>query len=154
MHRLQLLSGIVGILLLGQPVARAGELPKQIASAACRTAPEVDGVIGDEEWKDAPPVEFSWKMVRRDKPTTTRACQLRVMNSANGLYVALRVPDSTVNSSLSPFNVDWRWWPSHERRNFATEMIASWWCPACSSTSTLRNRVRTRTTSNRMVVGS
>ena len=106
MYRSRLLVGILGLLLLGLPVGRAGELPKQITSSVCRTAPEIDGVIGDEEWKDAPPVEFSWKMVRRDQPTTTRECQLRVMNSANGLYIALRVPDSTVNTSLSPFNVD------------------------------------------------
>ena len=106
MRRTQLLAGTLVLLLHGQILARAGELPKEIASSVCRTAPEIDGVIGDEEWKDAPPVEFSWKMVQRDKPTTMRECQLRVMNSANGLYLALRVPDSTINSSLSPFNVD------------------------------------------------
>ncbi len=106
MYCSRLLVGTLGLLLLVLPVGRADELPKQIASSACRTAPEIDGVIGDEEWKDAPPVEFAWKMVQRDQPTTTRECQLRVMNSANGLYVALQVPDSTVNASLSPLNVD------------------------------------------------
>ncbi|MHB8970096.1 MAG: alpha/beta hydrolase family protein [Pirellulaceae bacterium] len=106
MHASRLLIGIIGLLLSGQLVGRAGELPQQIKSSVCRTVPEIDGVIGDDEWKDVPPIEFAWSMVQRDKPTTIRECQLRVMNSANGLYIALRVPDATVNNSLSPLNVD------------------------------------------------
>ena len=38
--------------------------------------------------------------------TETRPCELRVMNSANALYVALKVPDQTVDNSLSPLMLD------------------------------------------------
>ena len=46
-------------------------------------------------------------MVRIDPPASeTRSCELRVMNSANALYVALRVPDETIDNSLSPLLLD------------------------------------------------
>ena len=46
-------------------------------------------------------------MVRVDPTSTeTRACELRVMNSANALYVALRIPDATVDEKLSPMVLD------------------------------------------------
>ena len=46
-------------------------------------------------------------MVRIDPPATeSRSCELRVMNSANALYVALRVPDETVDNTLSPLKLD------------------------------------------------
>src|SRR5262249_44877090 len=74
--------------------AGAAELPKAIDSAPCAVAPTIDGVIGADEWKGATAVKFDLKMVRLKPPgTTTWACELRVMNSANALYVALRVPD-------------------------------------------------------------
>ena len=106
MRVLQLFLGFVAALVLGH-CARADELPKRIQSNVCRIAPAIDGVIGDDEWQAAPPVEFEMKMVQLNSlDTATRVCQLRVMNSANGLYLALRVPDPTVNSSLAPLNTD------------------------------------------------
>lgn len=35
-----------------------------------------------------------------------RVCELHVMNSANGLYVALRVPNSASHKSLNPLEID------------------------------------------------
>ncbi|MBC8117804.1 MAG: acetylxylan esterase, partial [Candidatus Saccharimonas sp.] len=66
-----------------------------------------DGKIGDEEWKEAKVVEFDLPVLQmKTQKLAQRACQLRVMNSANGLYVALRVPDETVNGSLNPLDFD------------------------------------------------
>ena len=78
-----------------------------IQSQACAKAPDIDGVIGDDEWLAAPPIEFEMKMVQLDvSAVAMRSCQLRVMNSANGLYLALRVPDPTSDNRLSPLNMD------------------------------------------------
>ena len=58
----------VGVLALcrGATVesGRAAELPEQIESQPCATAPDIDGVIGDDEWQSAPPIEFEMKMVQ------------------------------------------------------------------------------------------
>src|SRR5207249_2808118 len=94
-------------LAVGHLPGRAGELPATIKASPCRTAPTIDGILDEKEWKDAPVIEFDLKMVRLNPPgTSSRVCELRVMNSANALYVALRVPDDTVNSSLAPLDVD------------------------------------------------
>jgi hypothetical protein len=85
----------------------AAELPKTIESAPCRSAPTIDGVIGADEWREAPAHTFDLNMIRIDPPATEkRPCELRVMNSANALYVALKVPDQTVDDSLLPLMLD------------------------------------------------
>ncbi len=38
--------------------------------------------------------------------TEKRPCELRVMNSANALYVSLKVPDQTIDNSLAPLMLD------------------------------------------------
>jgi hypothetical protein len=107
MRILQLLPGIVILLALAHAAARAADLPGQVQSNVCRAAPEIDGVIGDDEWREAPPMEFAMKMVQvNSAELATRVCQLRVMNSANGLYLALQAPDPTDNDSLNPVNLD------------------------------------------------
>ncbi|MGQ0633539.1 MAG: hypothetical protein ACT4QC_02920 [Planctomycetaceae bacterium] len=86
--------------------AFAAELPARVKSVPCAKAPKIDGKI-DDDWKDAAPVDFDMTFV---KPTTqtfsTKRCQLRVMNSANGLYIALRVPDEKDNRSFDPVEFD------------------------------------------------
>lgn len=85
----------------------AAELPVSVASTACKKAPDIDGRIGAEEWKEVPVIEFDLTVLHiKEKRLAKRSCQLRIMNSSNGLYVALRVPDSTLNKSLSPLNFD------------------------------------------------
>lgn len=89
----------------------AAELPREVQSAACRAVPEIDGVVAPEEWQDATALPFAWslfdkEMLAKGTVAAPRECQLRVMNSANALYIALVVPDTTVNKSLSPVNVD------------------------------------------------
>ena len=87
--------------------ALAGDIPKNLESAACKAAPTIDGVIQAAEWHQAPVHAFELTMVRIDPPATElRTCELRVMNSANALYVALRVPDETVDNTLSPLKLD------------------------------------------------
>ena len=82
-------------------------LPKTLDSAPCRSAPTIDGVIDAQEWRDAPVHAFAMSMIRIDPPATeTRPCELRVMNSAGALYVALTVPDQTMDSSLAPLMLD------------------------------------------------
>ena len=73
----------------------------------CGTAPSIDGKIGEDEWKEAKAVEFDLSVLQmKTQKLSQRPCQLRAMNSANGLYVALRVPDETVNGSLNPLDFD------------------------------------------------
>jgi hypothetical protein len=101
--------GLVGgaALLALSSAVFAAELPKNIVSAPCRTPPTIDGVIGEEEWKDAQAIEFEMAFVQLKPPANSkRDCQWRAMNSANGLYFALRVPDEAVNKSLAPLNFD------------------------------------------------
>ncbi len=99
--------GVLAVLVLGCQVGLASELPGKIQSAACSAPPTIDGVVQEAEWKDAPAIDFSMKMVQRDvSAVTPRRCQLRVMNSANALYLAVQVPDETVNDSLTPMNID------------------------------------------------
>ena len=107
MRVIRLCFALVAALWIQPHVGKADELPEQIQSHVCQTAPVIDGVIGDDEWQAAPPIEFEMKLVQLNSPTVnTRSCQLRVMNSANGLYLALRVPDTTVDNSLSPLRTD------------------------------------------------
>ena len=81
----------------------AAELPKVIAAAACLKPPTIDGVLGDDEWKDAQTIEFDMAVLNvKTQKLGKRDCTLRLMNSANGLYVALTVPDETANKTLSP----------------------------------------------------
>lgn len=98
---------IAFMLPLLAPTADGSVLPKTIRSAACRVAPTIDGVADEAEWNAASPIAFELKMFRLNPlGASTRDCQLRVMNSANALYVALRMPDSTLNNSLSPLVID------------------------------------------------
>jgi hypothetical protein len=96
------------LLLLALPVvARADALPKAIPSAPCTTPPAVDGVIDADEWKEAKHFAFDLQMQSIDPPgKATRPCELWVMNSANALYLAVKVPDETVNASLNPLDFD------------------------------------------------
>ncbi|MGQ0637707.1 MAG: hypothetical protein ACT4QC_24280 [Planctomycetaceae bacterium] len=85
----------------------AAELPTVIKSAPCTKPPTIDGKLGEGEWKEATPVEFELSFLKiATQSVSKRACQLRVMNSANGLYVALRVPDEAENRSFEPLDCD------------------------------------------------
>ncbi|HBI46156.1 MAG TPA: hypothetical protein DDY78_25380 [Planctomycetales bacterium] len=90
------------------PTSLAADLPKTIESAACNKAPTIDGVLGEEEWNEAATIKFDMPMIQV-KPAAVkekRACELRVMNSANALYIALRVPNAAVHKSLEPLELD------------------------------------------------
>lgn len=101
MHRLLLLLALL------PAVAHAQALPKAIASAPCTTPPTIDGVIDADEWKEAKHLAFDLEMQSVNPPgKSTRPCELWVMNSANALYVAFKVPDETVNASLNPLDCD------------------------------------------------
>lgn len=97
----------VAIHVVTQSQAHAAELPKLIPVTACQKAPTIDGVIGEDEWKGAESIEFDLAILQvKTQAISKRKTRLRVMNSANGLYVALTVPDETVNKTLSPLNID------------------------------------------------
>jgi len=98
---------VVAALWIQPRAGAAGALPRQIESQVCRAAPVIDGVIGEAEWQAAPPVEFEMQLVQlSSQAVDVRVCTIRVMNSANGLYVALCVPDTTADHSLSPLKTD------------------------------------------------
>jgi hypothetical protein len=96
------------LLLLAHLASCSGaELPNTIDLAPCQSAPTIDGAIGTDEWRAAPVLAVQLFMIRIDPPANeTRPCKLRVINSANALYVALKVPDQTVDNSLSPLMLD------------------------------------------------
>jgi hypothetical protein len=87
---------------------RAAELPKEVKSAPCAKPPTIDGVLKLGEWEGAEVYRFEMAMLRvmPAGKAEARKCTLRLMNSANGLYVALEVPDATLNDSLSPLDMD------------------------------------------------
>ncbi|HVC95877.1 MAG TPA: sugar-binding protein, partial [Pirellulales bacterium] len=94
-------------LVINSNMVLAGNLPKTVTSSPCRAAPAIDGRIGNEEWNDAKPIQFELPVLKvKTQAIAPRACRLWVMNSANGLYVALSVPDETLNKSLTPLDFD------------------------------------------------
>jgi acetyl esterase/lipase len=106
------LAVAVGLVVCLAPIllapALAADLPKTIASAPCTKAPTIDGVLDEDEWQEALTIKFELPMVQL-KPFAVkekRACELRVMNSMNALYVVLRVPNSASHTSLAPFELD------------------------------------------------
>jgi hypothetical protein len=102
-----LLHCLLALLVVTTGSADDRTLPAQLDSAASPRPPQIDGRIDQEEWAAATPHTVDVVFIRLDPPVTEkRACELRVMNSANALYVALTVPDETVDDSLSPFRLD------------------------------------------------
>lgn len=94
-------------LLLGLLLSQDPELPKTIPSASCTGAPVIDGIIHEQEWKDAKAIKFTMKFIGLNPASnSTRACVARFMNSANALYIALQVPDETLSKSLDPLELD------------------------------------------------
>src|SRR5689334_23641540 len=94
-------------LFLSLLLAQDPELPKTVTAASCTAAPVIDGTVGDEEWKDAKPIKFTMKFLGINPASnSTRPCVARFMNSANALYIALQVPDETLNKSLNPIELD------------------------------------------------
>ncbi len=86
----------------------AADAPKTIASAPCAKPPTIDGILGDGEWKEATTIIFDMPMVQLQPLAVkeTRSGELRVMNTVNALYVALRVPDPVEHKSFDPVEID------------------------------------------------
>jgi len=104
MQRLR--SSLACVLLLSGSLG-AAEFPAQVDSAPCDKSPKIDGVIDADEWKTTKAIEFDMVFTSLNPPKTlARKCQFRVMNSGNGLYAALRVPDETRQQSLNPLEID------------------------------------------------
>ena len=103
---LQAVAIVLGLMVVFPGCSRAAP-PTNFDSSPCQTPPTIDGVIGADEWRDAPVHAFELNMIRLDpRATEKRPCELRVMNSANALYVALQVPDETIDNSLAPLMLD------------------------------------------------
>ncbi|MEW5978769.1 MAG: alpha-amylase family glycosyl hydrolase [Acidobacteriota bacterium] len=106
-----LLIGIVLSLYLMTSFLRAfvaGDPPKVIDSAPCLNPPTIDGVLGEGEWAEATTVKFDMSMIQLQPLAVKedRSGELRVMNTANALYVVLRVPDPVEHKSLDPVETD------------------------------------------------
>jgi hypothetical protein len=88
-------------------LALADPLPKAIKSSPCKSPPVIDGTIGVDEWKDAKAIAFDLELIGINPAAkASRSCELRVMNSANALYIALKVPAETVHGSINPIDID------------------------------------------------
>lgn len=86
----------------------AADLPKTIESGPCTKAPTIDGVLGEGEWKEATTHKFEMPMIQL-KPFAVkekRTCELQVMNSANALYISLRMPTTASHASVAPVDLD------------------------------------------------
>lgn len=102
-------AGIQG--LMGEtlsPRASAAEPPQAVVSSDCTAPPIIDGVLGAGEWSQATHLAFDLTMhqLKPFAPADRRPCELHVMNSANTLYLALRLPAAVAHKSLSPLDVD------------------------------------------------
>ncbi|TWU62601.1 hypothetical protein V7x_43360 [Crateriforma conspicua] len=88
--------------------AHAGDLPQQIKASPCTHSPAIDGVMCDGEWNEAALFSFDLQMksLKSSGAQASRSSELRVMNSANALYVSLRLPDATINKSINPLKLD------------------------------------------------
>jgi hypothetical protein len=96
----------VGLMIFFPGCSRAAP-PRPFASAPCQAPPTIDGVISADEWRNAPAQSIELGMIRIEPfATEKRSCELRVMNSANALYVSLKVPDQTIDNSLAPLMLD------------------------------------------------
>jgi hypothetical protein len=98
---------IVACVMVSRPALAADALPKVVDASPCKAPPTIDGELGPNEWRDARGLPFVMRMVGVNPAATEeRDSELWVMNSANALYVALRVPDKEMNRSLSPLDID------------------------------------------------
>ena len=98
---------VCGLLFLQGGFAAGADLPPLVEAAPCVKPPQIDGTMDPEEWGKATAFECAVPFVRIDPALNEkRTCRLWVMNSANALYVALQVPDTTVDQSLNPFRLD------------------------------------------------
>jgi hypothetical protein len=99
--------GLVLGLVVFFPGCSQAAPPKPFASAPCQSPPTIDGAVGADEWRDAAVRAVELSMIRIEPfATEKRPCELRVMNSANALYVSLKVPDQTIDNSLAPLMLD------------------------------------------------
>ncbi len=107
MVRFSLFFGLAVSSILPQCPAQDRTPPKSLDSSPCLTPPQIDGKISEGEWKDAKVYTWDIPFLRIDPAmTATRAVEVRVMNSAKALYVALTAPDDTIDESLSPIQLD------------------------------------------------
>lgn len=106
------LSGTLGAaFLLILALGGAGDLfarqEASIQSGAAEKAPVIDGKIESEEWASSTQQKISLKVIfLEQKKEDTRSATLNWMNSANGLYVALKIEDKTEQESLNPILMD------------------------------------------------
>jgi hypothetical protein len=106
MNRLNHVFALI-VALVVDNVATAEPLPKSVVSSPCKSPPAIDGAIDADEWRDAKAIDFDMEMLGINPPVkANRSCSLRVMNSANAIYFAFRIPDTVQNASLNPLDFD------------------------------------------------
>ena len=99
------LTAALGLALWG--CARAQTPPAEFRAAPCKVAPQVDGMEGAGEWSAAPAIPVTLQMRSgKGAPRPERKGELRFMNSAGNLYVALRLPDAARDMSTAPLVAD------------------------------------------------
>lgn len=85
------MAGALSASLLA-PFAQAQERPKAAAVVA-RTAPVVDGVIDDEAWREAPPIDGFVERSPKLRATPPVGTEFRVVMDAEAIYFAIRCHD-------------------------------------------------------------
>jgi hypothetical protein len=111
------LSALVAfvVLFVGvRPVTAAASRGPQLVDSGFRAAavraddpPDIDGVLGPEEWKDAPVISgFIQYQPSRGRPSP-HATEVRVLHDATSLYVAVRAwDDEPVTAQLTRRDAD------------------------------------------------
>lgn len=82
------------------------ETPTDVRSAPCVRAARIDGRRTEGEWDAAARHAFSMAMTATGGAKEPRDVELFAMNSADNLYVALRVPDADPEASMQPVRTD------------------------------------------------
>jgi hypothetical protein len=102
----------MAILLLGVgfPASAPARNPTTYEAMPCKVAPKLDGIDSTNEWSDATRVNVSLVM-RSPKSSARRTRQvrraeLRCLNSAQNLYIALRIPDASQQLDLEGGTAD------------------------------------------------
>lgn len=99
------LSVVLGVLLGGCAGAQPPG-PTYVATA-CKIAPRVDGIEAPEEWAAAGKQEIEIRMTSaKGAVKPVRKAELRFMNSAGNLYLALRMPDAARDFGTNPVVAD------------------------------------------------
>jgi hypothetical protein len=96
-------AGAALLFLLALSSAVAGDNPRTVRAVRIATAPRIDGVLDEAEWRSAvPATEFIQRDPDEGKPATERS-EIRVLYDDEALYFGCTFDDSRPDLIVSPF---------------------------------------------------